>query len=115
MRCPLKGCRCQLSLRQASSCSPTIHLSHAKVGFCHFLQNLFAVSCHSSQSAMQAILPVFALSLYFMDSNDDADNEGQVAQALLLLAMGRYSFQVICLWRVISLNFVYHDIPLEEE
>jgi hypothetical protein len=46
-----------------------MHLSHAKVGFCDFLQSLFAVTCHYSRSAMQAILSILALSLYFTDSN----------------------------------------------
>jgi hypothetical protein len=116
LRChPLMGCRHHLPMHQASSCSHSIHLSHAEVGFCHFLQNLFAVTCHSSWSVMQAILLVFALSLYFTDNNNDVNNEGQVTQALLLLAMGRYSVQVICLWRVFYLIFLYHDIPLEEE
>jgi hypothetical protein len=52
-----------------------MHLSHAEVGFCEFLQSLFAVTCHSSRSAMQAILPILALSFYFTDGGDD-DNNG---------------------------------------
>ena len=58
--------------RQLTDC---MHLSHAKVGFCEFLQSLFAVTCHSSRSAMQAILPILALSFYFTEGGDD-DNNG---------------------------------------
>jgi hypothetical protein len=39
-----------------------MHLSHAEVGFRDFLQSFFAVTCHSSWSAMQVILPMLALS-----------------------------------------------------
>jgi hypothetical protein len=100
------------------------------VGFCDFLQSLFAVTCHSSWSSLQAILPIFALSLYVTDGNvdegggnDDADGDGgngdegkdQVAQALLCLVLSRYSIQVCWLWRVFYLNILYHDIPLIEE
>jgi hypothetical protein len=53
-----------------------MHLSHAEVGFRDFLQSLFAVTCHSSRSAMQAILPILALSLYFTDGGDDKDDNG---------------------------------------
>jgi hypothetical protein len=87
----LTGCTRRPPLHQGSSYSLSMHLSHAEVGSCHFLQSFFAVSCHFSRIAMQAILPIFALSLYFTDSNDDVEDEGQVAQALLLLVMERYS------------------------
>jgi hypothetical protein len=49
-----------------------MQLSHAEVGFCDFLQSLFAVTCHSSWSAMQVILPMLALSLYFTDGGNDS-------------------------------------------
>jgi hypothetical protein len=39
----LTGCRRRLPLRQASSHSRSIHLSHAKVGFCDFLQSLYLI------------------------------------------------------------------------
>jgi hypothetical protein len=65
----LTGCRRRLPLHQASSHSRSIHLSHAKVGFCDLLQSLLAVTCHSSGSVLQAILPIFALSLSFTDGN----------------------------------------------
>ena len=107
-----------------------MQLQHApqscKVGFCDFLQSLFAVTCHSSQSVMQAILPVLALSLYLTDGGDDDDNNsgdggdgdkdnGHVTEALLLLVVGRYSIQVSRMWRVFYLDFLYHDIPLVEK
>ena len=91
-----------------------MHLSHAEVGFHYFLQSLFAVTCHSTRLAMQAILPALALSLYLTDrGDDDADNggdggdgdNGRVAEALLLLVVGRYSIQVGRMWRVFYLNF----------
>ena len=63
----LTGCRRRLPMRKATSCGRAMHLSHAEVGFRDFLQSLFAVTCHSSRSAMQAILPILALSLYFTD------------------------------------------------
>jgi hypothetical protein len=79
----LTGCRRRLPLHQASSHSRSIHLSHAEVGFRDFLQSLFAVTCHSSWSLLQAILPIFALSLYVTNGNidgggddDDADGNG---------------------------------------
>jgi hypothetical protein len=98
----LTGCRCRLPLQKATSCSHGMHLSHAEVGFCDFLKSLFAVTCHSSRSAMQAILPILALSLYFTDGGDNNDNDngdgsdgdndaGRVTEALLLLVVGRYS------------------------
>jgi hypothetical protein len=75
---------------------------------------------------MQAILPILALSLYFTDGVDDNDDDGgdggdgdnytgRVAEALLLLVVGRYSIQVSLMWRVFYLNYLYHDIPLVEE
>jgi hypothetical protein len=78
---------------------------------------------------MWAILPAFALSLYFTNGNVDGgadddtnsddgnggNDEGRVAQALLRLALGRYSIQVSRFWRVFYLDFLYHDIPLIEE
>jgi hypothetical protein len=113
-------------MQKATYCDRAMHLSHAKVGFCDFLQSLFAVTCHSSRSAMQAILPILALSLYFTDGGDDNDDDGGeggdggdyagcVAEALLLLVVGRYSIQVGRLWRVFYLDYLYHDIPLDEE
>jgi hypothetical protein len=63
-------------MRKATCCDRAMHLSHAEVGFRDFLQSLFAVSCHSSWSAMQAILPILALSLYFTDGGDDNDDDG---------------------------------------
>jgi hypothetical protein len=103
-----------------------MHLSHAEVGFRDFLQSLFAVTCHSSWSAMQAILPILALSFYFTDggnNNDDNggdggdgdDDVGRVAEALILLVVGRYSIQVSRMCRVFYLDYLYHDIPLVEE
>ncbi len=94
----ITGCRHRLPMQKVTSCSRGMRLSHAEVGFCDFLQSLFAVTCHSSQSAMQAILPILALSLYFTDggdNNDDDgdeggdgdDNAGRVTEALLLLWM----------------------------
>jgi hypothetical protein len=85
-------------MQKVTSCSRGMHLSHAEVGFRDFLQSLFAVTCHSSRSAMQAILPILALSLYFTDGGDDSnddggdggdgdDNAGHVTEALLLLWM----------------------------
>ena len=56
------SCRRRLPLRKATSCSRAMHLSHAEVGFRNFLQCFFAVTCHSSWSAMQVILPMLALS-----------------------------------------------------
>jgi hypothetical protein len=50
----LTGCRRRLPLQKATSCDRAMHLSHAKVVFRDFLQSLFAVTCHSSRSAMQA-------------------------------------------------------------
>ena len=125
-RCQLTGCRRRQPLRKATSCNCGMHLSHAEVGFRDFIQSLFAVTCQSSRSAMQAILPILALSLYFTDEegddNDDGsdggdgdDDGGRVTQALLLLAVGRYSIQVSRMWRVFYLDFLYHDIPLDEE
>jgi hypothetical protein len=121
----LTGCRRRLPLRQATSCSRSVHLSHAKVGFCDFLQSLFAVTCHSSWSAMQAILPILAPSLYFTDGGDDNndggvggnsnDNAGRIAEALLLLVVGKYSIQVSRMWRVFYLDYLYHDTPLVVE
>ena len=124
----LTGCRCRQPLRKVTSCSRGMHLSHAEVGFRDFLQSLFAVTCHSSRSAMQVILPILALSLYFTnwgDDDNDNDNDGgdsgdgndmgRVTQALLLLAVGRYSIQVSWMWRVFYLDYLYHDIPLDEE
>ncbi len=119
----LTGCRRHLPLQKATSCSRAMHLSHAKVGFRDFLQSLFAVTCHSSQSAMQAILPILALSLYFTDGGDDNDDNGgdggdgddyagRVAEALLLLVVGRYSIQVSRMCRVFYLDYLYHDILL---
>ena len=77
---------------------------------------------------MQEILPILALSLYFTDGGDDenddnddggdsgdGDDMGRVTQALLLLAVGRYSIQVSWMWRVFYLDYLYHDIPLDEE
>jgi hypothetical protein len=63
----LTGCRRRLPLRQASSHSCSIHLSHAEVGFRELVQSLFAVTCFSARSAMHAILPAFALPLYLTD------------------------------------------------
>ncbi len=89
-----------------------MHLSHAKWGFGNFIQSLFAVTCYSSRSAMQAILPILALSLYFTDGGDDNhddggdgggdgdDDAGRVTQALLLFVVGRYSIQVSRMWSV---------------
>ena len=82
-----------------------MHLSYSEVGFRDFLQSLYAVTCHSTRLAMQAILPALALSLYLTDGGDDDDdnggdggdsdiNSGRVAEALLLLVVGRYSIQV---------------------
>ena len=77
---------------------------------------------------MQAILPILALSLYFTDVGDNDDNDdddgsdsgdggdmGRVTWALLFLAVGRYSIQVSWMWMVFYLNYLYHDIPLDEE
>ncbi len=119
----LTGCRRRLPMRKGTSCSRGMHLSHAEVGFRDFLQSLFAVTCHSSWSAMQAILPILALSLYFTDGGDNNDDDGgdggdgedvagRVTEALLLLEVGRYSIQVSRMWRVFYLNYLYHDIPL---
>ena len=72
----LTGCRRRQPLRKATSCGRGMHLSHAEVGFRDFIQSLFAVTCYSSRSAMQAILPILALSLYFTDGGDDNDNGG---------------------------------------
>jgi len=95
-----------------------MHLSHAEVGFRDFIQSLFAVTCQSSRSAMQAILPILALSLYFTDRGDDNDNggdggdgdddAGRVTQALLLFVVGRYSIQVSRMWRVFYSNEAPH-------
>ena len=125
-RCQLTGCRRRLPLRKMTSCSRGMHLSHAKVDFCDFVQSLFAVTCHSSWSAMQAILPILALSLYFTDGGnnnnnnggdggDGNNNVGRVAEALILLVVGRYSIQVSQMWRVFYLDYLYHNIPLVEE
>ena len=95
----LTGCRRRLPMRKVTLCSCVMHLSHAKVGFCDFLQSLFAVTCHSSRLAMQAILPILALSLYFTDWGDDNNNgggnggdgdddAGRVTEALILLVVG---------------------------
>ena len=46
---------------------------------------------------------------------DGGNDKGYVAQALLSLALGRYSVQVGRLWRVFYFDFLYHDIPLIEE
>ena len=120
----LAGWTCRLPLSQASSCSCSMLLSHAEVGFCDFLQSLFAVTCHFTRSAMQVILPALALSLYLTDGgDDDTDNggdggdgdNGRVSDALLLLVAGRYSIQVGRMWRVFYLDFLHHDIPLVED
>jgi hypothetical protein len=82
-----------------------MHLSHAEVDFRDFLQSLFAVTCHSSWLAMQAMLPMLALSLYFTDGennnndnggdgSDGDDDVGRIVEALILLVVGRYSVQV---------------------
>ena len=107
----LTGCRRRLPLQKVTSCSRGMHLSHAEVGFRDFIQSLFAVTCYSSRSAMQAILPILALSLYFTDGGDDNhddggdggdgdDDAGRVTQALLLFVVGRYSIQVSRMWSV---------------
>ena len=120
----LTGCRRRLPLCSATSCSRSMHLSHAKVGFHDFLQSLFAVTCHSAWSAMQVILPALALSFYLTDGGDeDAGNGGDggdgdnvhVAEALVLLVVGRYPIQVGRMWRIFYLEFLYHKIPLVEE
>ena len=66
-RCQLTGCRCRLPLQKVTSCSRGIHLSHAEVGFCDFLQSLFAVTCHSFWSVMQAILPIGAVLIKILE------------------------------------------------
>ncbi len=122
----LTGCRCHLSMQKATSYGCAMHLSHAEVGFHVFLQSLFAVTCHSSRLAMQAILPILALSLYFTDGGGDNDDDGgdggdgddyagHVAEALLLLVVGRYTIQVSRMWRVFYLDHLYQDISLVEE
>ena len=75
----LTGCRRRLPLWKATSCSSAMHLSHAEVGFRDFLQSLFAVTCHSSWLAMQAMLPMLALSLYFTDGENDNDDNRVMA------------------------------------
>jgi hypothetical protein len=122
----LTGCRRHLPLQKVTSCSRGMHLSHAGKGFRDFLQSLFAVTCHSSRSAIQAILPILALSLYFTDGGDNNDDNsgdggdgdddaGRVTEALLLLVVERYSIQVSWMWRVFYLDYLYHDILLVEE
>jgi len=91
-------------------------------------QQKFGTVRQTPKEAMQAILPILALSLYFTDGGDDNNNDdndggdsgdgddmGRVTQALLLLAVGRYSIQVSQMWRVFYLDYLYHDIPLDEE
>ena len=51
----LTGCRRRQPLQKATSCNRGMHLSHTEVGFRDFIQSLFAVTCQSSRSAMQAI------------------------------------------------------------
>ena len=97
-----------------------MHLSYSEVGFRVFLQSLYASTCHSARSAIQAILPALTLSLYLFDGGDDDNdnggdggysdiNSGRVAEALLLHVVGRYSIQVGWIWRVFYLPFF---IPL---
>ena len=72
----LTGCRRRLPLQKVTSSSHSMHLSHAEVGFCDFLHCLFALTCHSSRSVMQAILPILGVSLYLTGGGDDDDDNG---------------------------------------
>lgn len=114
----LTGCLRRGPKRNHSSYRRAMHLSHADVGYRHYLQRCIVRSGNAVCSALLAISPLVILSVLAHNTNvvnPAVPNAALAFNYLLSIQHLKYAVNQTRFARWFLLDFKYHDIPPEEE
>ena len=110
------GCIRRDAKHKKSSYSRAMHLSHAEVRFRNFLQTCMALHCKTALSALRTLPALIVIyALIRNDVIDSVPNAEVAIQSLIHIQGVRYILNHNRMARCLRLDYIYHDIPPEEE